>query len=102
MLSAVNQTYVQQVEDRKHILGLERYISEMSHEMWFIEAQLSQQDNLLQVLDSEIRIDQVVSAMKSAQDNWLRQVDKFNRQVASLELGFLTEELLTLRPAMAK
>ena len=95
MLSVVNQTHIQQVEDRKHILGLERYISEMSNEMRFLETHLSQQDNFLQVINSQVRIDQVLSAMKSAHDTWLRQVDKFNRQVASLELGFLTEELLS-------
>ena len=95
MVSAVIQTHVQQVKDRKHILGLEYYISKISREMWLIEAQLSQQDNLLQVLDSQNRIDQVLSATKSAYDNWLRQVDKFNRQVTSLELGFLTKELLS-------
>ena len=43
--SVVNQTSVQQVDDRKLIFGLERYISDMSREMRFIEAQLSQQDN---------------------------------------------------------
>lgn len=95
MLSVINQTHVQQVEDRKHILAIERYVGEMSHEIRFIESQLSQQDNLLQVIDAQIRIDQVLSAMESAHDNWLRQVDKFNRQVASLELGFLTEELIS-------
>ena len=95
MLSVVNQTHIQQVEDRKHILGLERYISEMSRKMRFFETRLSQQDNFLQVINSQVRIDQVLSAMKSAHDTWLRQVDKFNRQVASLELGFLTEELLS-------
>ena len=36
MLSVVNQTHLQQVEDHEHILGLERYIREMSRckELW--------------------------------------------------------------------
>ena len=36
----------------------------------------------------------MLSAMESACSNWLRQ-DMFHRQRASLELGFLTEELIS-------
>ena len=35
------------------------------------------------------------SAMESAHAHWLQQLARFNRQKASLELGFLTEELLS-------
>lgn len=59
---------------------------------------LSQQQNkLLQILNAKLRVEQVLNAMEAAHDNWLRQIACFNRQKASLELRFLTEELLSRR-----
>ena len=45
-------------------------------------------------LEQSSQIDQILSALESVHDLWLREADRYRRQRASLELGQLTEEIV--------
>ena len=62
--------------------------------MRLTEVVIKRQDKLLQIINAKLRIEQVLSDMESVHSNWLRQ-DMFHRQRASLELEFVTDELIS-------
>ena len=41
-----------------------------------------------------VETDRVLSAIEAAHNNWVRQVELYHRQKASLEIGRLTEKIL--------
>ncbi len=55
---------------------------------------LREQENKISILDAGQKIDRALSALETAHNVWLRQSDKYQRQRALLELGWLTEEIL--------
>ena len=95
MLSVINQTHSAVVQNRKHINVLQSYVQKVSDEVRHIANLWQNQDKQLQVINAKLRIEQCLSAMESAHAHWVQQTARFNRQKASLELGFLTEELLS-------
>ena len=95
MLSVINQTHSAVVQNRKHINVLQSYLQKVSDEVRHIANLWQNQDKQLQVINAKLRIEQCLSAMESAHAHWVQQTARFNRQKASLELGFLTEELLS-------
>ena len=48
----------------------------------------------LVALEQSSQIDQILSALESVHNLWLREADRYRRQRASLELGQLTEEIV--------
>ena len=74
---------------------MQSYVQKVSDEVRHIANLWQNQDKQLQVINAKLRIDQCLSAMESAHAHWVQQTARFNRQKASLELGFLTEELLS-------
>ena len=97
MLSVINQTHNAVVQNRKHINSLQDYVEKVSLEVRHMANLWQKQDNLLQIVAAKLRVEQLLAAMEARHDHWLQQVARFNRQKASLELGFLTEELLSRR-----
>ena len=53
-----------------------------------------EQDQRIDQLFSISRVDQLLSAFESTHGVWLRQQERYQRQRASLELGYVTEEIL--------
>ena len=49
---------------------------------------------------AKLKVEQVLNAMTASHTHWLRQVAKFERQQASLELGFLKEDLIVKQELM--
>ena len=95
MLSVVNQTHTAVVQNRNHINVLQKYVQKVSEEVRHIANLWQRHDKLLQVVNAKLRIEQCLSAMESAHAHWVQQTARFNRQKAALELGCLTEELLS-------
>ena len=94
LFTLVNQTHDQIKENRQHIRTIETFISNITNELSYIADVNQKQQEFVEFIDSEIRIDQLLSAIEATHHHWLRQVDKYRRQKASLELGWLTEEIL--------
>ena len=70
------------------------YVDKVSAEVRYIANVWQKHDELLQFVNSKLRIEQYLSAMESAHAHWLQQLTKFNRQKVSLELGFLSRQEL--------
>jgi hypothetical protein len=94
LITIVNQTHDQVKENRKHVRNIEKYVNELAKVIQKLQDISERQNEQIQLLDTEMRIDQSLSAIESAHNVWLRQLDKYQRQRASLELGWLTEEVL--------
>ena len=99
MISIVNSTH-DQVLQHQHILTLQHYIEKVSDQINIIEGLMKTRANLLQFLHAKLKVEQVLSAMTASHTHWLRQVAMFERQKASLELGFLTEDLIAKKELM--
>ena len=94
LITIINQTHDQLKENRQHITNIEAYLNDITQEVHYIQDIMQKQEVRIEFIDSEIKIDQALSMIENAHHRWLRQLDKYNRQKASLELGWLTEEVL--------
>ncbi len=94
LVTVVNQSQDLIQENRAHLLRIESYVMELSRELQYIESIVSGQDQVITLLDSEARLEQALSAIEASHNLWLQQQARYQRQRASLELGWLTEEIL--------
>lgn len=96
LVTLVNQTHKHMTENRHHILALERYLGKVQHVIQGIEKATSTRDSEIALLNLETRIDRALASLETAHNQWIRQLEKHHRQRASLELGWLTEEILPI------
>ena len=94
LLTIVNHTHDQLISNRKHIISLQKYSEQMANVIRKTDAVMNKTENRVDFLLAKVRLEQTLRALESTHEHWLRQVMRFERQQASLELGFLTEELI--------
>ena len=94
LTSVVNQTHDQVKENREHLVHIENYITQVSTTVNKISSQLRKQAQQVRAMIGQLYIGQVVASIESVHNSWLRRLDKYQRQRASLDLGWLTEEIL--------
>ncbi len=75
LITLVNQSHEQLVEYRKHINALQQYSANMSKEIKYMEDILSKSTEEIHLVDSKIRLDQLLSACEASHNNWLRQIN---------------------------
>ena len=100
LLTIVNHTHDQLISNRKHIISLQKYSEQMANVIRIADAFMNQTENRFEFLLAKVRLEQTMRALESTHEHWLRQVLRFERQQASLELGFLTEELIDRKELM--
>lgn len=94
LVSIVNQTHGQVRQHQRHIHSIEQYLTLVKREIHIIKHKMRTSVADIEVLKSTVEVERILSAVEAAHNSWLRQVDKHQRQRASLELGWLTEEIL--------
>ena len=94
LTSVVNQTYDQVQENRNHLIKLENYVGQAADTVNKIVSKLQSQQEKISAMIGHSYIGQIVAVIESQHNQWLRQMDKYQRQRASLDLGWLTEEVL--------
>ena len=87
LVSVVNQTKNELQQKRKHVLDIENDVTQLKDEVDTLGTKVTD-------LDQQSHIDLLLSAFESTHNLWLRHHDRYQRQRASLELGWLTEEIL--------
>ena len=68
-------------------MHIENYITQVSTTVNKISSQLRKQVQQVRVMIGQLYIGQVVASIESVHNSWLRQLDKYQRQRASLDLG---------------
>ena len=58
--------------------------------MFLTELSLTKTVSKVSTLEEEVIIDQLLAALESVHNLWLRHADRYRRQQASVELGQLT------------
>ena len=95
LVTVVNQTYHHVQQNRRHIQSLQLFGRTLNREMNFMKTIMEKNHLLIEMLKAELRIDQALSAIEATHNQWLRQLDRYHRQRIALELGWLTEEVLS-------
>ena len=90
----VNQTKAEVSLNRQHLVAVEQFAKELHAELVTYRRVLDGFVGSLIALEESTQIDQILSALESVHNFWLRKSDRYQRQRASLELGQLTEEIL--------
>ena len=90
----VNQTRAEVCLSRQHLVAVEQFAKELYAELVIYRRVLDGFVGSLIALEESTQIDQILSALESVHNLWLRESDRYQRQRASLELGQLTEEIL--------
>lgn len=94
LVTIINQTHNEVVTHRRHIRKIEKFVTNITANLNYILSVTRHQQEYIEFLNIELQINQALSAIEATHNHWLRQVDKHQRQKASLQLGWLTEELL--------
>ena len=88
LLIIVNHTHVQLISNRWHINSLHKYSEQMANVIRTADAFMNKMENCVDFLLAKVRLEQTLRALENAHEHWPRQVLRFERQHASLELGF--------------
>ena len=94
LVTIINQTHDQVKQNSKHIREFDQYIALVEREIHIIRVKMQGRVEEIDRLKSTVETDRVLSAIEAAHNNWLRQVELYHRQRASLEMGRLTEDIL--------
>ena len=99
LLTVVNQTRDQLLTNRNHILSIEEYVSKLQNQVNDIERAINESQHQTGLTYAKLirntKVNRILSAIEASHGVWLRQHDLYQRQRASLELGWITEEILT-------
>ena len=94
LTSVVNQTHYQVKDNRDHLRNMENYVGQAIIAINKVISHLQSQQKKVSALVAHSFIGQILTAIEAQHNSWLRQLDKYRRQQASLDLGRLTEEIL--------
>ena len=96
LITVVNQTHSEVRRNMQHIRDMEHYMGKLYTETTRLGKVASGNNGRITKLQDDARVDRILAALGSVQYLWQRQCDRYQRQRASLELGWLTEEILPL------
>ena len=94
LVSVVNQTHDQMAHHRAHIAQLEQYAAEMRRSVGQLNTRIIGNQQMINSLNARVSIGQMLAAVEAIHYQWLRRVDQYQRQRASLETGSFTEDIL--------
>ena len=94
LIALVNQSRDSIIGNRAYLLRIQSYLSRTWDERQNLNRTASRLEERIDAMDTTMMLDQLISALEPSHALWLRQAAKFQRQRASLELSFLTEEIL--------
>ena len=94
LILVVNQTRAEVTLNRQHLIAVEKFAKELYNEIISFRKGITGLVGSLVALEQSSQIDQILSALESVHNLWLREADRYRRQRASLELGQLTEEIV--------
>ena len=97
LITVVNQTHSEVRRNMQHIRDMEHYMGKLYTETTRLGKIASGNNGRITELQDDARVDRILAALGSVQYLWQRQCDRYQRQRASLELGWLTEEILPLQ-----
>ena len=100
LITVVNHTHVQLSENRRHIVTLHTFCNQLSRAIRVTVTAMNSTKQRLTILETKLRIEQILRSLEASHEYWLRQVMTFNRQKAAMELGFLTEDLVSRQDLM--
>ena len=97
LVTVINQTHDQVNQNSRHIREFDQYMALVQREIHIIQMKMRGRVEEIDRLKSTVETDRVLSAIEAAHNNWLRQVELYHRQRASLEIGRLTEDILPMK-----
>ena len=97
LITIVNHTHEHSKIVNQHIRSLETYVSAVAFEIQKSENITGKLGNRIDILRSVIQTDRALTLIETTHNVWLRQLDRYNRQRAALELGYLTEDILSVK-----
>ena len=97
LITIVNHTHEHSKIVNQHIRSLETYVSAVAFEIKKSENITGKLGNRIDILRSVIQTDRALTLIETTHNLWLRQLDRYNRQRAALELGYLTEDILSVK-----
>ena len=97
LITIVNHTHEHSKIVNQHIRSLETYVSAVAFEIQKSENITGKLGNRINILRSVIQTDRALTLIETTHNLWLRQLDRYNRQRAALELGYLTEDILSVK-----
>ena len=95
MTTVINQTRAEVSLNRAHLQKVETVVNNVFQQMVLTELSLTKTVTKVSTLEEEVIIDRLLAALESVHNLWLRHADRYRQQRASLELGQLTEEILS-------
>ena len=96
LITIVNHTHAHSKIVNQHIHSLETYVSAVAFEIRKSENATRKLRHRIDVLTSATQTDRTLTLIETTYNLGLRQLDRYNRQHAALELGYLTEDILSI------
>ena len=96
LITLVNHSHDHSKIINEHIQSLETYVSTVAFEIQKSDNITDKLRNRVKILRATLRTDRALALIETTHNLWLRQLDTYNRQRAALELGYLTEAILTV------
>ena len=95
MTTVINQTCTEVSLNWAHLQKVEMVVNNVFQQMILMELSLTRTVRKVSTLKEEVIVDWLFVALESVHSLWLWHTDHYRRQRASLELGQLTEEILS-------
>ena len=96
LITIVNHSHDHSKIVNEHIQSLENYVSTVAFEIRKSDNITNKLRNRLKILRATLQSDRALALIETTYNLWLRQLDTYNRQRAALELGYLTEAILSV------
>ncbi len=96
LITIVNQSRDEIKTNRQHVRHIEHYLDKLANELWRFGKTVAGNVGRIIKVEDNARIDRLLAGLESVHTVWLRQMDLYQRQRASLELGWMTEEVLAV------
>ena len=96
LITIVNHSHDHSKIVNEHIQSLEKYVSTVAFEIRKSDNITDKLRNRVSILRATLRTDRALALIETTHNLWLRQLYTYNRQRAALELGYLTEAILSV------
>ena len=95
MTTVINQTRAEVSLNWAHLQKVETVVKNVFQQMVLTEQSLTKIVSKVRTLEEEVIVDRLLAVLESVHNLWLRHADRYRRKQASLELGQVTEEILS-------
>jgi hypothetical protein len=94
LVSVVNHSRHELIAQRDHILKIADYVTGMAQFVNSVMMNVTRWSRQVQQLQREVSVNTYLDALESLHQTWQKQKDRYARERSSLELGWLTEDVL--------